>query len=568
MSAGARPGPTLSLLAVLVIRSLITRLTTPAVLALVVTLANAAKPVVVDDTAYLAFARQVAAHPADPYGFELFWYDVPDPAMDILCPPVLPYWLAAGVAVVGVEPVLLKLWLFPVAWLFAWAVRDLLRRLAPGAGAAALPLVVLSPAVLPMVNLMLDVPAAALGLAALAAFARAADRGSWRLAAGAGLLAALAMQTKYTALVAPALLGWYGLTHRRVGLAVVAVGAAVAGFAAWEGLVGMKYGESHFLHHVGQQAPSEDGWFADKYALVAPLAGHLGVLGVGFAVYAQRSLGLPRQVVAGGAVLWVVGAVLVAVTPGAQAVLVGTTEHARLTIPTLVWRTTGAAVLLTALAAAVRLIGRREGRDADDWFVVGWVLLELAGYFAMTPFPAARRVIGVSLAVGVLAARVVSRTPERRPARWAGPFGVAVGVLLAALDGYDAVPEKALAGRAAAVIPAGGRAWYVGHWGFQYYCERAGMTPAVVGRAELDAGDYLVLPLYPDDNGFYRPHPGSWAVSAPADAERVAEFVWDDWLKAQTVPNLYGGVVPVTGRDHPRLRVAVYRLTRPWVAGE
>jgi hypothetical protein len=27
-------------------------------------------------------------------------------------------------------------------------------------------------------------------------------------------------------------------------------------------------------------------------------------------------------------------------------------------------------------------------------------------------------------------------------------------------------------------------------------------------------------------------------------------------------------VVPVTGRDHPRLRVAVYRLTQPWVAGE
>ena len=538
------------------------------ILAGVVTLANAAKPVVVDDTAYLAFAAHVAAHPADPYGFELFWYDAPDPAMDILCPPVLPYWLAAGVALVGVEPVLLKLWLFPVAWLLAWAVRDLLRRFAPGTEAVALPLIVLSPAVLPMVNLMLDVPAAALGLAALAVLARAGDRNSWRLAIGAGLLAALAMQTKYTALVAPALLGWYGLTHRRIGLAVVAVGAAVGGFAAWEGVMHRTYGVSHFLHHAGQQAPSEDGWFADKFALVAPLAGHLGVLGVGFALYAQRSLGLPRWVVAGGAVAWLVGAALVAVTPGADAVLVGPKDHPKLTLPTLVWRTTGWAVLLTALAAALRLLWRREERDAAGWFVVGWVLLELAGYFAMTPFPAARRVIGVSLAVGVLAARVVSRTPDRQPARWAGPFGVGVGVLLAALDGYDAVPEKALAERAAAVIPAGGRSWYVGHWGFQFYCERAGMAPAVVGRAELAAGDYLVLPRYPDAEGFFRPHPGSWVVEAPADAEVVAEFVWDDRLKAQTVPNLYGGVEPVTGRDHPRLRVAVYRLKQSWVAGE
>ncbi|HYH65817.1 MAG TPA: hypothetical protein VD866_14055 [Urbifossiella sp.] len=545
-------------------------LTRPAVLALVVTLANAAKPVVVDDTAYLAFAAHVAAHPADPYGFDLFWYDAPEPAMGILCPPVLPYWLAAGVKLVGVEPVLLKLWLFPVAWLLAWAVRDLLRRFAPDAEAAALPLIVLSPAVLPMVNLMLDVPAAALGLAALAVFARAADRGSWRLAAGAGLLAACAMQTKYTALVAPALLGWYGLTHRRVGLAIVAVAAAVGGFAAWEGVMHLKYGESHFLYHVRDQAPSADGWLADKFDLLAPLAGHLGVLGVGFAVYAQRSLGLPRWVVAGGAAAWLVGAALVAVTPGADAVLVAGKEHPRLTLPTLVWRTTGAAVLLTALAAALRLLGRREDRDGASWFVVGWVLLELAGYFAMTPFPAARRVIGVSLAVGVLAARVVSRTPERRPARWVVPFGVGVGVLLAALDGYDALAEKALAERAAAVIPAGSRAWYVGHWGFQFYCERAGMTPAVVGASELAAGDYLVLPRFPPGDDFFRPFPGwKWyPPEPPADAEEVAEFVWDDRLKAQTVPNLYGGVEPVTGRDHPRLRVVVYRLTQPSVAGE
>jgi hypothetical protein len=37
----------------------------PLVLALVVTLANAAKPVLIDDTAYLTYARHVAAHPLD-----------------------------------------------------------------------------------------------------------------------------------------------------------------------------------------------------------------------------------------------------------------------------------------------------------------------------------------------------------------------------------------------------------------------------------------------------------------------------------------------------------------------
>jgi hypothetical protein len=41
-------------------------------------------------------------------------------------------------------------------------------------------------------------------------------------------------------------------------------------------------------------------------------------------------------------------------------------------------------------------------------------------------------------------------------------------------------------------------------------------------------------------------------------------FTWDDPLPAQTVPNFYGGVDPVVGRDHPRLKVEVLRVTKKW----
>ena len=44
----------------------------------------------------------------------------------------------------------------------------------------------------------------------------------------------------------------------------------------------------------------------------------------------------------------------------------------------------------------------------------------------------------------------------------------------------------------------------------------------------------------------------------------VAEFVWEDWLAAQTVPNFYGGFDPIVGRGAPRLRVVVYRMVQPW----
>ena len=62
----------------------------PLLLAGVITLLNAVKPAVVDDTAYLLFARHIAADPLQPYSFELFWYYRPDPAMEIRAACALP----------------------------------------------------------------------------------------------------------------------------------------------------------------------------------------------------------------------------------------------------------------------------------------------------------------------------------------------------------------------------------------------------------------------------------------------------------------------------------------------
>ena len=48
------------------------------------TLANIFKPLVVDDPAYFQLARHIASHPLDPYGFAIFWRDVPEPAIPAL----------------------------------------------------------------------------------------------------------------------------------------------------------------------------------------------------------------------------------------------------------------------------------------------------------------------------------------------------------------------------------------------------------------------------------------------------------------------------------------------------
>src|SRR5579862_4785512 len=94
--------------------------------ALALTLLNAIKPVHVDDPTYISFAKQIAAKPLDPYGFEVFWAGVPTPANHTLAPPVFLYYLAPAIEIFGESPLLWKLWLFPLNLVLAGAIERLL----------------------------------------------------------------------------------------------------------------------------------------------------------------------------------------------------------------------------------------------------------------------------------------------------------------------------------------------------------------------------------------------------------------------------------------------------------
>ena len=531
----------------------------PTALAVIVTLANAIKPVLVDDTAYLAYARQMAAHPLDPYGFTIHWYTLPEPAMDVLAPPVVPYWLALGMRLFGEHILLLKLWLFPLVWIFARSLWELLRRFARGSEGIALPLIVLSPAVLPMVNLMLDVPAAALGLAALAMFTR--RNCGWKQAVFAGAVAGLAMQTKYTAMLVPAAIAWYGLTHRQLRLAILVCAMSVLVFASWEGLLFLKYGESHFLHHVAEQRAATGNWLQEKSALIPGLVGHLGLLGFGIALFAGRSMGLSNRKLIPIAILFCIGAGLV------------TTMRSDVMRARNVWRPFGTGILLVSLLGAALLIlkKRRLRFSRGSWFVAGWLLIELAGYFVLTPFPAARRVIGFTIAFGIVAARLLSRMrrirSERTPPRWLLPFAIAISALFTALDTFDAYPEKVLAERAAVELRGEKRVWFAGHWGFQFYCERAGFTMIVPGKTVFQPGDLIVLPFQgsDEDSNFGRPHIGNVRVHPPRYyACRLARYYFHDRLSARTIPNFYGGNDPIAGGTDSRLHITIDLVVKPW----
>ena len=541
----------------------------PLFLSAVVTLVNALKPLVIDDTAYVAFARQIAGHPFDPYGFTIFWDVRPEPGFGVLAPPLLLYWLALGIRVVGEHPALLKLSLFPFLWALTAALGDLLRRFA--GSARLLPLIVLSPAVLSTVNLMIDVPALALGLAALAIFARAADRGSWVLASTAGFVAALACQTKYTMLVIPPVIAWYGVTHRRRGLAASAVAVAGAAFASWELFIGARYGRSHLLFHLEQyhrflatRERSLVQLIVERAQLFSPLASHLGCLGVGVGLVAAGALGVSRSWLRGAAAIWAVGFTRIALVPHAWT---GTAPAHDGAVGVFWWSFGFSTLVALGGCAATVVVRRREQGSPDGAFLVGWLLLELGAYFVLTPFPAARRVIGLVVVGGLLAAHVVGRVgrvvPARRPAAWIIPFAFAAGLAVTLVDTMDVFAEKESVERAATLAsaqPVGSTVWCLGKWAVHYYCEKAGMRPVVAGRSMIAAGDLLVLPTRWDGRGF---GPDTLGLSIQPDlsvAEQIGASVWNEPLSGRTVTNFYGGSEPVIMRDHPRLGVAVYRI--------
>jgi len=544
--------------------------------ALALTLANAAKPLVIDDPVYVAVARQIAAHPGDPYGFELFWYDAPEPAMRIgTLAPVLPYWLAGAITLFGDDPTAWKLSLLPFALAFTGSLVFLLARFARPAAAPVLFALALGPTLLPGFSLMLDVPAAALGLLGFALFVRACERARLSLALVAGLALGLALQTKYSALTYSALCFVYAVLFRRPREAAVALGAAAALFVGWEALVAAVYGESHFLAGIERVrtsdlladvkrasggAPGAVGfyWTLAFFSLVGGTcvyAGLLALIGLGGG---RRRLALAALAVAlvFAALLLLPGSPAGEPT-GLLATLAAFQPELALFVPL------GLAVATGVGAAAWRLSRTRDTSERRaDRLLLAWLALEVVGFFVISPYPAVRRVIGLSIAATLVAARLASRRLPDPGARAglcvATATGLAVGALYFGSELSDAWARRALVDGIAQRLgelgasPASGTVWYSGHWEFQFHAERAGWRPVIPGASRLRRGDWLVIPAHVDQPG----------IAYPPGFERAAAVAVASPSRWSTIPVYHSGAVPLRAQSVPHASARVYRVTR------
>ena len=524
------------------------------------TLLNAFKPLVIDDTAYYFFARQVSEAPGDPYGFEIFWGDRPAPAMSVLAPSLLPYWLGLGIAVVGDNPFLWKLWLFPFALILTLSVSYLGRMAAPGQERWILCLVLFSPALLPAFNLMLDVPALALAVGAVSLFWKSIEGNRPGLMLAAGFAAGLAMQTKYTGVVAPILILILAILHRRWLWGILAGLLASMLFLSWEFFLLYRYGASHFLTALSGHPALN--------AREPPILWGLWLLtlvgGVGFpiATYllsgSRRSSWLATASVAlTVCAFWTASRVSLPPGPVPD---VGEAPAAFLIYALL------GGVLVATFGISLRTrftghtLGEWSGEDRRyDLFLASWLVVEIVLFFVLSPFPAARRVVGLCLVLTLIAARVLAgaqgaASKPQRVARMGVCWGVFCGLMFYAVDLSDARAQRRSVENVQKWIqaqPESGTVWFVGHWGFQFYAQGWGMKPVIPGSSSLAEGDWLVVP-----EGIAR-------QAVQLDAQRLSQVALIEErsrLPWSSLPAFYAGPFPLAKQNSPHIRVRVFQV--------
>ncbi len=459
----------------------------------------------IDAPVFVAVAEQIAAHPLDPYGFELVW----DPTSPRVAefnhnPPLLSYWLAPVIALAGPAEWALHLALPPFPLIAALCFLGIARRLT-GSGLAPAALLVCTPAFLLLATtLLLDVPVLAAMLLAVYALLRAGEGGGARWEWVAGLAAAAAGLTKYvgfaiTPLLAAGLLLLPVLPVSRVPAAnarapgrwLRVIGVPLLCFCLWGVFTNAQYGSVHF---AGGLAFVSTKSFAPRefwnQALSVP-------------VYFGAALGFPvlawivRMARAGsGTELGVAGVVAGAVVMGF--VLPEGTPVRRATLDL-----EEAAFGAIAFAGAVLVWGQgvwRSARAADplDRFLLLW-LLGLLVYSSCVNWHvnAADALLAAPPAI-LLLLRHDTRPSPRTTLIWAGVLLVGSLLLTASDVEQRAVYRDTAAEIAREIGDAPGERWLVGQWGFQYYLARQGFRPVLppqyherFGRSELAAGDWV-----------------------------------------------------------------------------
>lgn len=461
---------------------------------------NYGKAFHIDDTAHLEIARWIAEHPGHPMSGWLHWGDDLEPIHHTNQPHLYFYLMALWAQVFGWQERAMQALMAGFTLWAIWTFHRLATRLAPDWALLATALFALCPALVVGQNSMVDIPLLAMWLACFLAMLAGADRNAHGYA-GAALLCAAALLTKYTSIVLlPALALSMLLTRRwrAAGWLVVPVLA----LAAWSAFNLSDYGGIHLL---GRQADPHSLVKSGDAAIAWVLA--LGAI----APFAPLVLAAQGARATGRALraLWSALAFLSALGPAL--LLLGWLGRSMLLSEDRIYpllKLSFAAGGLGLLAAAV-LAGWRQARipaqHATALLLCYWLLSSLLFIIALAPFVATRHVV---LALPPLLLLIARDTPRALPisalgtpgpsAKWpvalALVTSLAVCSVLAIGDRWHAQIYRHYPAQIRATLPPASTVWFTGHWGWQWYAGEAGLRQLSAHCDQPGIGDFIVSP--------------------------------------------------------------------------
>lgn len=437
----------------------------------------------IDDTFHLMAAQWIEHHPATPMSGWVNWGMDPEPIHHFNQPPGFFYLIALTGHLFGYSEVPMHLMRSLFTLLALVCFYRLARHLAPRHAFVLTALFALCPAFMVNQGLMTDVPLLALILLFADLLLVPRSRSTGVRYALAGLALAGALTIKYTAL--PMLVVFVlAMALRRewrwLPLALIPV-AVMTAWSAWNLL---EYGGVHLFGRPGDGLSLNGIQFRAISLLTA-----LG------AVAPFTPAFLPALFKRSGA--WIFPVWLLAVAGAcllAFSVYSGWIPEEGMNKFLRRFAFTLNGVLIAAFCTRYLPTSLAPAK-ADTWVLAAWAAGIAAFLVLLSPFMATRHVLLMTPPILLLIAPALDRVPVRTQVLAVACTGV-LGVLLTLSDkayaGFyrDHAPLIAKQMQAATT----GTVWAPGHWGWQWYAERAGMSTYGVKTSPVQPGDILVIP--------------------------------------------------------------------------
>jgi 4-amino-4-deoxy-L-arabinose transferase-like glycosyltransferase len=435
------------------------------------------KPFHIDDSFVLRITSHVIDHPLDPLGGMYDWQGYMNEVWRVTTnPPLISYFLSPFAAVSDFSEIALHIAMLPFYWLFGSAVFVLARRFTEEPWFPFL-FFVFSAAYLVSANVMRDIPAAALATAGIAASIIGLDRSKWPLSLLGAVLLGLALLTKYPLALLVAPVGLYILLYRRwsnlAWLAIPVLFGLI--WCAWTALL---YGTAHPVYLLLERSSNSNILWQDK------LFGALVVFGsMLFVAPVLLWIALKRKEYGWCALSCLTGLVLVWWGHSFY--------RSSFDLEFSLWLVSGSTLLLFALR------GVHKSVPSDSVFLLTWLLVPLVFSVFFIPFQATRHQIPVLVPLLILTFRYVGKVAS---SGFLGGFvtllvvQLTVAVLIHAADYEYAEAYRDFSETAVGRWSAGPQVWYVGHWGWKFYADRAGFTQLHRDGPQPSVGDILLWP--------------------------------------------------------------------------